>query len=172
MTSLSLYIALEYKQTKQRINPVQKPVIQQPSQQQTPAQLKNLNLDNYEEIIESDEGAYGEESSSETQSMIEENAAQEKINAKRKRAKDLNQQILQHLKEMSEDEMRKLFEYGDIDMTNNEELIKRLTYFMQLKQSGRQIPSPSQSSNSSNSHFNQTQQPNFQQYQATQGGQG
>ena len=69
--------------------------------------------------------------------------------------------------------MRKLFEYGgDIDMTNNEELIKRLTYFMQLKQAGRQIPSPSQSSNSSNSHFNQTQQPNVQQYQTTQGGQG
>jgi hypothetical protein len=55
---------------------------------------------------------------------------------------------------MSEDEMRKLFEYGDIDMTNNEELIKRLTYFMQLKKAGRQIPSPSQSSNSSSSQFN------------------
>lgn len=52
---------------------------------------------------------YEDEASSDTQSMIEETAAQEKINAKRKRDKDLNQQILQHLKEMSEDEMRKLF---------------------------------------------------------------
>ena len=101
------------------------------------------------------------------------NEETEKVNAKRKRARDLNQQILQHLKEMSEDEMRKLFEYGDIDMTNNEELIKRLTYFMQLKNAGLQIPSPSQSSNSSSSHFNTApQQQQAQQYQATQGGQG
>ncbi len=96
-------------------------------------QRKNINIENYEDVIESDDGIYEDEISSDTQSIIEENAAQEKINAKRKRARDLNQQILQHLKEMSEDEMRKLFEYGDIDMTNNEELIKRLTYFMQLK---------------------------------------
>ena len=79
MTSLSLYLSLEYKQPKvlQKIIPkkvttsttttaeVRKQPPPPPRQQQKLAK-KEINIEQYEEVIESDDGNYGEESSSET----------------------------------------------------------------------------------------------------------
>jgi hypothetical protein len=75
MTSLSLYLSLEYKQPKvlQRIIPkkvatVTPEVRKQPppTRQQQKVAKKEINIEQYEEVIESDDGIYGEESSSET----------------------------------------------------------------------------------------------------------
>lgn len=60
---------------------------------------------------------------------------------------------MQSLSKLSEKELKMLIEGGETNFANNEELFKRLGYFMQLKQAGRSIPSPSQSSNSSSSQF-------------------
>jgi hypothetical protein len=80
MTSLSLYLSLEYKQPKvlQKIIPkkvatsnttstaeVRKQPPPPPRQQQKLTK-KEINIEQYEEVIESDDGNYGEESSSET----------------------------------------------------------------------------------------------------------
>jgi hypothetical protein len=75
MTSLSLYLSLEYKQPKvfQRIIPKKVPTVTPearkqppPTRQQQKVAKKEINIEQYEEVIESDDGIYGEESSSET----------------------------------------------------------------------------------------------------------
>jgi branched-subunit amino acid transport protein len=75
MTSLSLYLSLEYKQPKvlQRIIPKKVPTVTSearkqppPTRQQQKVAKKEINIEQYEEVIESDDGIYGEESSSET----------------------------------------------------------------------------------------------------------
>ena len=93
MTSLSLYLTLEYKQTKLilRIAPKKKPEVkktQQPLRNQQKASKKNVKIDQYEEPNESDEGVhYGDEMYSDNQSFNEEI---EEINAKRKHDRDVN----------------------------------------------------------------------------------
>jgi hypothetical protein len=80
MTSLSLYLSLEYKQPKVLQKMIPKKVAtsnttstaevrkQQPPppRQQQKLTKKEINIEQYEEVIESDDGNYGEESSSET----------------------------------------------------------------------------------------------------------
>ena len=75
MTSLSLYLALEYKHPKVLQRTIPKKVANvtpevrkqpPPTRQQQKVAKKEINIEQYEEIIESDDGNYGEESSSET----------------------------------------------------------------------------------------------------------
>ena len=79
MTSLSLYLSLEYKQPMVLQKIIPKKVASTtittaaevrkqapPPRQQQKLAKKEINIEQYEEVIESDDGNYGEESSSET----------------------------------------------------------------------------------------------------------